>query len=67
MKLYAGDETVPVYDRMVTDTLRIERNQLLELTTRFKEDDFRGDIDFSVDVDTDWDGSNEGGGEVVIL
>ena len=52
---------------MVTDTLRIERNQLLELTTRFKEDDFRGDIDFSVDVDTDWDGSNEGGGEVVIL
>lgn len=67
LKLYAGDETVPVYDRMVTDTLRIERNQLLELTTRFKEDDFRGDIDFSVDVDTDWDGSNEGGGEVVIL
>ena len=67
MKLYAGDETVPVYDRMVTDTLRIERNQLLELTTRFKEDDFRGDIDFSVEVDTDWDGSNEGGGEVVIL
>lgn len=67
LKLYAGDPTVPVYDRLVTDTLRIERNQLLELTTRFKDDDFPGGIDFSVDVDTDWDGSNEGGGGVEVL
>lgn len=66
LKLYAQDGTAPVYDRLVTDTLRIERNQLLELTTRFKEDDFRGDTDFTVDVDTAWDGSNEGGGDVVI-
>lgn len=67
LKLYGEDKTVPVYDRLVTDTLRIERNQLLDLTTRFTEDDFRGDIDFSVDVDTTWDGSNEGGGEVAVL
>lgn len=67
LKLYAGNETAPVYDRLVTDTLHIERNQLIELTTRFKDDDFRGDIDFSVDVDTGWDGSNESGGDVVIV
>lgn len=67
LKLYAEDQDTPVYDRLVTDTLRIERNQLLELTTRFSDEDFRGDIDFSVDVDTTWDGSNEGGGEVSSL
>lgn len=64
MKLYAGNDTEPVYNRMVTDTLRIECNQLIDLTARFKEDDFRGEIEFTVDVDTTWDGSNEGGGGV---
>lgn len=65
LKLYAGDASSPIYDRVVTDTLNIECNQLIELTARFKEGDFRGEIDFSVDVDTTWDGSNEGGGEVM--
>ena len=60
LKLYSDDGPSPVYDRMVTDTLNIECNQLIELTARFKEGDFRGEIDFSVDVDTTWDGSNEG-------
>lgn len=64
LKLYAGDDAAPVYDRVVTDTLRVECNQLLDLKARFKEDDFRGEIEFSVDVDTTWDGSNEGGGEI---
>ncbi len=66
-KLYAGEDAAPVYDRLVTDTLRIECNQLLELKARFREDDFRGGIDFSVDVDTTWDGANEGGGVVTVL
>ena len=48
-----------------TDTLRIECNQLIDLTARFEEGDFRGEIEFSVDVDTTWDGANEGGGEII--
>ena len=66
LKLYSDDGPSPVYDRMVTDTLNIECNQLTELTARFKEGGLREEIEFSVDVDTTWDGSNEGGGEVVL-
>ena len=66
LKLYNDDGPSPVYDRMVTDTLNIECNQLTELTARFKEGGLREEIEFSVDVDTTWDGSNEGGGEVVL-
>ena len=39
--------------------------QLIDLTARFEEGDFRGEIEFSVDVDTTWDGANEGGGEII--
>lgn len=63
LKLYAENDAVPVYEHLVTDTLRIERNQLLELKVRFKDTDFNGEVEFSVDIDTTWDGSNEGGGE----
>lgn len=60
MKLFAGNDPKPVYERLVTDTLRIERNQLLDLSVRFTDQQ----IEFSVDVDPSWDGSNDGGGEV---
>lgn len=61
LRLYGQQAAEPVYERLVTDTLRIVSNQLLELKVRFKDDDFRGDIEFSVDVDPTWDGTNEGG------
>lgn len=61
LRLY-GSEEKPVYERIVTDTLRIESNQLIELATRFKESDLQGEIEFTVNFDTSWDGSNEGGG-----
>ena len=64
LKLY-GDDEAPLYDRVVTDTLRIECNQLIELKARFREDDPAGGIEFSVDVDTMWDGVNEGGGGTI--
>lgn len=38
---------------------------VIDLTARFEEGDFRGEIEFSVDVDTTWDGANEGGGEII--
>ena len=66
LKLYTYDASAPIYDRVVTDTLRIECNQLTELTARFREGDFRGEIDFSVDVDSAWDGSNDGGGDITL-
>ena len=66
LKLYADDASSPVYDRLVTDTLCIECNQLTELAARFRDGDFQGEIDFSVDVDTTWDGSNDGGGDVTL-
>ncbi len=66
LKLYGADDTQPFYDRLVTDTLRIESNQLLRLSTRFKTSDFLDQIEFRVEVDTTWDGSNDGGGEVVV-
>lgn len=64
MKLYGADASEPIYDRIVTDTLRVVSNQLLDLKVRFREGDLDGDIEFTVDLDTTWDGSNEGGGEV---
>lgn len=64
LKLY-GDDEAPLYDRVVTDTLRIECNQLIELKAHFREDDPAGEIEFSVDVDTMWDGVNEGGGGTI--
>lgn len=62
LRLYAADGGAPVYDRVVTDTLTIERNQLRELAARFND----STIEFSVTVDTSWDGSNDGGGEIVV-
>lgn len=62
LKLYGEDPAEPLYDRLVTDTLRIECNQLIDLTARFSGPDFTDGIQFAVDVDTSWDGSNEGGG-----
>lgn len=67
LKLYGRDGGAPVYDRVVTDTLRIECNQLIDLKARFKDADFTGDIEFTVDIDTTWDGSNDGGGGDVTI
>lgn len=61
MKLYSRGDATPVYERLVTDTLRIERNQLLDLSVRFTD----RQIEYSVDVDPSWDGSNDGGGEIM--
>lgn len=51
-----------LYDRVVTDTLTVERNQCRELTTRFHD----GEAEFTVEVDPTWDGSNDGGGDITI-
>lgn len=57
MKLYRNHEATPYYDRMVTDTLRIRRNQLLDIATNFSN----GEISFEILMDSSWDGSVPGG------
>lgn len=57
MKLYRNHEPEPYYDRMVTDTLRIRRNQLLEIGTTFSD----GEVFFEIKMDASWDGSTPGG------
>lgn len=64
MKLYGEEAATPIYEQLVTDTLNIECNQLLELKMRFKEGGLKSDIEFSVEVESAWDGSNETGGEI---
>ncbi len=66
LKLYGTDETVPLYERLITDTLRIESNRLIDLSTRFDAADFNAEVEFRVEVDATWDGSNEGGGDVTV-
>lgn len=57
MKLYRNHEPAPYYDRMITDTLRIRRNQLLDIATSFSN----GEISFEILMDSSWDGSVPGG------
>lgn len=57
MKLYRNHETTPYYDQVVTDTLQIRRNQLLDIVTTFSD----GKISFEVKMDASWNGSTSGG------
>jgi hypothetical protein len=58
LRLYAGGEQTPFRTQRIVDNLRVERNQLLDITTIFNQ----GDISFLINVDSDWDGSTPGGG-----
>lgn len=57
IRLFKNGENEPYYNETVTDKLTIQRNQLLDIMTRFT-----GDIpSFEIRLDTKWDGSNSGG------
>lgn len=58
LSLYKQGQTTPAYSGLVTDTLTVVRNQLLEIKTRF---DQMYPI-FEVHVNTKWDGSLPAGG-----
>lgn len=57
LSLYKDSDSSPWYEEMVTDTLTVQRNQLLEILTRFDA----GAPSFEVHVDTRWDGAIDGG------
>lgn len=58
LSLYKNGQTTPAYNGLVTDTLTVVRNQLLEIKTRFGA----MSPSFEVYVNTKWDGSLPGGG-----
>lgn len=57
MNLYRKGDTEPYFSQMISDTLTVVRNQLLEIATTFSE----GNVSFEVILDSDWDGSLPGG------
>ena len=57
MNLYRNGEDAPYFSQVISDTLTVVRNQLLEIATTFNE----GNVSFEVVLDSDWDGSLPGG------
>lgn len=65
LRLFAdNDSCEAVYDRIICDTVQVQRNQLLRVTTTFPEDGILGDVRFGVEVNPRWDGSHDGDVEV---
>lgn len=58
LSLYKNGEDLPAYQSLVTDTLTVVRNQLVEVKTRFDQTG----PSFEVHVDTEWEGSLPAGG-----
>lgn len=61
LSLYRDGVDTPYLNRMISDTLVVTRNQLIEIVTTFND----GNVDFEIYLDNEWDGSLHGGiGEV---
>lgn len=61
LRLYSSDKDTPIFEQVMADTLRVTRNQLLDMTTTFDSNGIQGKIRFDVLLDKDWDGSVDGG------
>lgn len=57
LNMYRNNEETPYMRQMITDTLTVTRNQLLDIAVTFNE----GKLDFEIDLDSEWDGSLPGG------
>lgn len=57
MNLYRNGEEAPYFSQVISDTLTVVRNQLLEIATTFND----GNVSFEVILDSDWEGSLPGG------
>lgn len=57
MKLYRNHEDSPYYNERISDTLKIRRNQLLDIITTFSD----GKVQFDIRMDGTWDGTSSGG------
>lgn len=54
LNLYREGEITPYISQLISDTLTVTRNQLLEIAVKFND----GNLDFEIDLDSDWDGSH---------
>jgi len=57
LQMYRNNQPTPYMRQLITDTLTVRRNQLLDIAVTFN----KGDLSFVVDLDSDWDGSSSGG------
>jgi len=57
LSLFRGRDAEPYYQQMITDTLTVLRNQLLDITATFSG----GSFDFEVDINNEWNGGSDGG------
>lgn len=56
LNLYSDGAESPYFSRMISDTLSVTRNQLLDIVTTFND----GNVSFEVILDNDWNGSLPG-------
>lgn len=57
LNVYRNREVEPYLNQLVTDTLTVTRNQLLDIAVTFN----KGGLSFEIDLDSEWDGSSSGG------
>lgn len=57
LNLYKEGQTIPYVEHLVSDTLTVVRNQLLDIEVTFND----GGISFEVNIDSSWNGSSPGG------
>lgn len=58
LSLFREDELLPYSTLLISDTLNVRRNQLLEVIATFRSE---YEVDFEINLDTRWDGFNSGG------
>ena len=59
LALYGTDPQTPFYNGTVSDNVPVKRNQLTDVLATFTPE---GDINVSIELDKEWDGSLDGGG-----
>jgi len=57
LNLYRDGEQAPYFSRMITDTVNVVRNQLVDIVTTFGDG---GNVNFEVILDNTWNGSLPG-------
>lgn len=57
LHVYRNKEITPYMMHLVSDTLTVTRNQLLDIAVTFNN----GGLSFEIDLDSKWDGSSSGG------
>lgn len=60
LNMYRNNEDTPYLKQMITDTLTVVRNQLLDIAVTFNQ----GELSFEIDLDSKWEPGSNLGGEI---